>query len=167
MTRKAALVALSVGASAAVVAAGAAVAWAPAGADTNGGAAAHTEVTWKLQMPDRYDHDSLHGKPRAGTLDLGHGSVFRSGKRVGEDIRDCAIVTVGRTTALSACQITLSLRGQGTLALQGLLYYYESKAPSSPGMAITGGTGSFDHASGNVQLQFPRNGVTAIVHLTY
>ena len=77
-------------------------------------------------------------------------SLFRDGKRVGEAGNLCQFVRVTRASATDLCQVDMSLP-QGQLTAHGLV----TSTPAGPGtfyLAITGGTGAYQTAHGQVKI---------------
>ena len=77
-------------------------------------------------------------------------SLFRGGKRVGEAGNLCQFVRVTKASATDLCQVDMSLP-QGQLTAHGLV----TSTPAGPGtfsLAITGGTGAYQTAHGQVKI---------------
>jgi hypothetical protein len=77
-------------------------------------------------------------------------SLFRDGKRVGEAGNLCQFVRVTKASATDLCQVDMSLP-QGQLTAHGLV----RSTPAGPGtfyLAITGGTGAYQSAHGQVKV---------------
>ena len=77
-------------------------------------------------------------------------SLFGDGKRVGEAGNLCQFVRVTRASATDLCQVDMSLP-QGQLTAHGLV----TSTPAGPGtfyLAITGGTGAYQTAHGQVKI---------------
>jgi hypothetical protein len=87
-------------------------------------------------------------------LSLGDQVVFsdaltRRGRDVGEDGGTCTITNVtGYDTANANCVVTLALR-RGQITVQGLIAFEEESIPDAT-LAITGGTGAYRGASGEL-----------------
>jgi hypothetical protein len=76
-------------------------------------------------------------------------NLFREGKRVGTDGGDCAVVRLAGNAATFHCVITLELP-KGQITSQGLFTFREPPTGQSFPFAITGGTGSYRTAQGEI-----------------
>jgi hypothetical protein len=77
-------------------------------------------------------------------------TLFRDGKRVGEAGNLCQFVRVTKASATDLCQVDMFLP-QGQLTAHGLV----TSTPAGPGtfsLAITGGTGAYQTAHGQVKI---------------
>ena len=76
--------------------------------------------------------------------------LFRDGKKVGEAGNLCQFVRVTKASATDLCQVDMSLP-TGQITAQGLV----RSTPAGPGtflLAITGGTGAYQTAHGQVKI---------------
>ena len=87
----------------------------------------------------------------AGTRFLGTDDLYDGASRVGRGVRSCEVVSAAAGTALFQCTITLELPG-GTLALQSMPTLTEAGLEDAPA-AVTGGSGSYDHARGDARVE--------------
>jgi hypothetical protein len=77
-------------------------------------------------------------------------NVFRGGKKIGEAGQVCQFVRVTKSSATDLCQIALSLP-KGQVTAQGLV----KSTAAGPGtffLAITGGTGAYQTAHGQMKI---------------
>jgi hypothetical protein len=78
-------------------------------------------------------------------------SAQKGSAKIGVDGGECTVVRIDQqsNTATAQCVVTLSL-ADGQIAVQGLATFAEEQGPTTIVLAITGGTGSFRGASGEV-----------------
>ena len=77
-------------------------------------------------------------------------NLFRDGKKIGEAGNLCQFVRVTRASAADLCQVDMSLPA-GQITAHGLV----TSTPAGPGtffLAITGGTGAYQTAHGQVKI---------------
>ena len=77
-------------------------------------------------------------------------NLFRDGKKIGEAGNLCQFVRVTKASATDLCQVDMSLPA-GQITAQGLV----RSTPAGPGtffLAITGGTGTYQTAHGQVKI---------------
>jgi hypothetical protein len=77
-------------------------------------------------------------------------NVLRGGKKIGEAGQICQFVRVTQASATDLCQIALSLP-KGQITAQGLIKS-TSAGPGTFFLAITGGTGAYQTAHGQVKI---------------
>ncbi len=131
--------------AAAVVLAGAgtALAVAPAAAD-----APLRLVT--VAVPDRTtDLDLGTPGPSAGDTQVFLDDVQRDGETVGTSAGGCTIATLSETRLVAVCTTTLTLP-EGSLTAQGAFDEDPTVGPTGFTWAVTGGTGSYAGAGGEV-----------------
>jgi hypothetical protein len=78
-------------------------------------------------------------------------NVFRGGKKLGEAGQICQFVRVAKSSATDLCQIALSLP-KGQITAQGLVKSTPTAGPGTFFLAITGGTGAYQTAHGQVKI---------------
>jgi len=78
--------------------------------------------------------------------------VYHRGNRVGRDNGHCDVTRAGPRDFAFQCTVTVFLRRHGQIALQGLFAYHRGTPGGEPTLAITGGTGDYNHASGTATL---------------
>jgi Allene oxide cyclase barrel like domain len=78
-------------------------------------------------------------------------NLFRNGKKVGTDGGACTVTNVSKdlSKVTANCVATLSLR-RGQITLQGLVTFTETGQPPPFFVAITGGTGAYRTAHGEM-----------------
>jgi hypothetical protein len=78
-------------------------------------------------------------------------SPQKGSAKTGVDGGECTVVRIDQTTnsTTAQCVVTLSL-ADGQIAVQGLATFAEQEGPTTIVLPITGGTGSFRGASGEV-----------------
>jgi len=90
-------------------------------------------------------------------FNVGDGSAFsddvwKDGEKIGDDGGQCTIVRIDGTVAVVNCVATFRLPG-GQLTVQGLITFDETQSEEQPfTVAITGGTGQFATAHGEVYI---------------
>jgi len=89
--------------------------------------------------------------PSAGDYFVFSEKLFNQGERVGRDSGRCDVTRVGRDKFTFHCFVTLTLRGQGKITLQGELRFRRS-GPAPGRLAITGGTRRYAGAAGSARL---------------
>jgi hypothetical protein len=78
--------------------------------------------------------------------------LWKDGKKVGDDGGSCVVVRIDGTTAVVNCTATFRLP-DGQITVQGLITFDESATEDPPfTVAITGGTGEFRTAHGEVRI---------------
>jgi hypothetical protein len=75
----------------------------------------------------------------------------QNGERVGHDGGVCTVTSITSAEAEAHCVVTLSLAG-GQIALQGLVPFSEEPPPPFT-VAVTGGTGQYEGATGEVHIR--------------
>lgn len=78
--------------------------------------------------------------------------LYEDGKRVGEDGGSCQLVRLASAEATFQCLVTLSLE-KGQITVQGLFTAAGDDDPSPFVVAITGGTGAYRAARGEVKVE--------------
>lgn len=125
-------------------------------------AAAHDLDTERFQVTlrggsEHYEDVGRRG-PSIGDYFVFREKVFHRGSRVGRDNGHCTLTRAGAENFAFACTVTVLLRGRGQIALQGLFAYRRGAPGGDPTLAITGGTGLYNHASGTATLDERRDG---------
>ena len=93
------------------------------------------------------------GEPNAGDLLVFSDDVYWSGEKVGFLDGTCALTRVSATSGRSNCTVTLTLP-QGQITLQGAIRFLFAEEDTGPFyVAITGGTGAYDEAQGQVRVR--------------
>ena len=119
-------------------------------------AAAHDLDTDQFQVTLRSDGDHYEDQgrkgPSMGDYFVFREKVFHRGNRVGRDNGRCDVTRAGPGRFALHCTVTVSLRGRGQIAMQGLLAFRRGQPGNSLNLAITGGTGIYSHASGTAAL---------------
>jgi len=100
---------------------------------------------------DHYEDVGRKG-PSIGDYFVFREKVFHHANRVGRDNGHCDVTRAGPERFAFACTVTVFLRGRGQIALQGLFAYRQGVPGGDPTLAITGGTGLYNHASGTATL---------------
>ena len=78
--------------------------------------------------------------------------LWKRGEKIGDDGGQCTVVRIDGTMAVVNCVATFRLPG-GQLTAQGLITFDESQTEEQPfTVAITGGTGKFKTAHGEVEI---------------
>lgn len=80
-----------------------------------------------------------------------HDVLKQSGERVGHDGGVCTYTSVTSAATEVSCVVTLSLEG-GQIAVQGLVTFSED-GPARFTVAITGGTGRYEGATGELHVR--------------
>jgi hypothetical protein len=82
--------------------------------------------------------------------------LYQQGRRVGQDNGECTITRITGTGAnarvTSQCLVTATLPG-GQLTVQGAATFTETGAPAPFTLAVTGGTGDYQKARGQVRVR--------------
>jgi hypothetical protein len=78
-------------------------------------------------------------------------NVLRDGKKIGEAGQVCQFVRVTQSSATDLCQLALSLP-KGQITAQGLVKSTATAGPGTFFLAITGGTGAYQTAHGQVKI---------------
>jgi len=125
-------------------------------------AAAHDLRTDRFQVSlrggaDHYEDVGRKG-PSIGDYFVFREKVFHRGNRVGRDNGHCDVTRAGPAKFAFACTVTVFLRHRGQIALQGLFAYRRGMPAGDTTLAITGGTGIYNHASGTATLNERRQG---------
>jgi hypothetical protein len=76
---------------------------------------------------------------------------MQHGQRVGRDIVKCDVIRATRRAIHLQCNATLTFRGRGDITVQGK-FIDSANPPQTQTLAITGGTGEFDGASGEFEV---------------
>ncbi len=118
--------------------------------------AAHDLNTDRFQVTLRDDaehyEDVGRRGPSVGDYFVFREKVFHRGNRVGRDNGRCDVTRAGPGSFAFQCTVTVLLRGRGQIALQGLFAFRRGHPGGDPTLAITGGTGIYNHASGTATL---------------
>ena len=77
--------------------------------------------------------------------------LWKHGDKIGDDGGQCTVVRIDGTVAVVNCVATFRLPG-GQIAVQGLINFDESTEEQPFTVAITGGTGEFATAHGEVDI---------------
>ncbi|MBT2408765.1 MULTISPECIES: hypothetical protein [unclassified Streptomyces] len=93
-----------------------------------------------------------NGVPSPGDTQVFTNDLFRDGKKVGTGGGVCTILSTS-DGGEAQCNVTLALK-EGQITSQGLLYDVLTAAPSDFDAAITGGTGAFSKARGEIHGSF-------------
>lgn len=96
--------------------------------------------------------------PSIGDSFIFREKVFHHSNRVGRDNGHCDVTRAGPENFAYACTVTVFLRNRGQIALQGLFAIRRGVPGGDPTLAITGGTGWYNHASGTATLNERRDG---------
>jgi hypothetical protein len=89
--------------------------------------------------------------PSLGDEYIFHDVLKQNGERVGHDGGVCTFTSVTSTEAEAQCVATLFLEG-GQIAVQGLIPFPEG-GPSRFTVAVTGGTGQYEGATGELHVR--------------
>ncbi len=104
---------------------------------------------------DEADLDFNEKGPSLGDQFVFTDNLFKNGKRVGEDHGSCTLVRITGTGASAEftvhCQVTLVLAA-GQITLQGAVTF-TGQGPQTNTVAITGGTGAYQTAHGQVRVR--------------
>ena len=88
--------------------------------------------------------------------------LFHRGERVGRDDGRCDVTRAGPGRFAFQCVVTLTLRGRGQIALQGVFAFRRGVPDRNKVIAITGGTGIYAGASGSAKLMDQRDEPTRL-----
>jgi hypothetical protein len=101
-------------------------------------------------VPDQNtDLDLGEPGPSAGDAQVFLDDVQRDGETVGTSAGSCTIATISETRLIAACTATLTLP-EGSLTTQGAFDENPATGPAGYTWAVTGGTGSYAGAAGEV-----------------
>lgn len=84
-------------------------------------------------------------------------NLYHRGNRVGRDDGTCEVTRRGPGRFAQQCVVTVTLRGRGTLTLQGL-FAIRADSDRDIDLAVTGGTGKFADAGGTATLLTQQDG---------
>ncbi len=101
--------------------------------------------------------------PSIGDYIVFRDRLFHQGNKVGRDNGRCDVTRAGPERFALACTVTVFLNGRGQIALQGLVAFRRGSMGGDPTLAITGGTGWYNHASGTATLTERRDGPTRLL----
>jgi hypothetical protein len=126
-------------------------------------ATGHHERFSVYEGPNTYSKDvdaDSSGGTSAGDYSVGH-SVDRShGKVVGSDRNSCMFVS-DPPAFKAECSGTFTFPGKGTISLMGPITFTQHGPKDNPAkLAIIGGTGKYDNASGTAYLKFHKGNAT-------
>ncbi len=103
-----------------------------------------------VAVPDRNtDLDLGEPGPSAGDTQVFLDDLQRDGRTVGTSAGSCTLTTISETRLAGACTATLILP-EGSLTTQGAFDEDPAPGPAGYTWAVTGGTGSYAGASGEV-----------------
>jgi hypothetical protein len=103
-----------------------------------------------VAVPDRNtDLDLGDPGPRAGDTQVFLDDVQRDGRTVGTSAGSCTVTTISESRLAAACSATLLLP-EGSLTTQGAFDEDPATGPAGYTWAVTGGTGSYAGAAGEV-----------------
>jgi hypothetical protein len=103
-----------------------------------------------IAVPDRNtDLDLGEPGPSAGDQNVFLDDVQRDGRTVGTSAGSCTIVTISDTQLAGACAATVTLP-EGSLTVQGAFDENPQVGPTDFVWAVTGGTGRYATARGDV-----------------
>ncbi|MCZ2860147.1 allene oxide cyclase barrel-like domain-containing protein [Blastococcus sp. VKM Ac-2987] len=103
-----------------------------------------------VAVPDRNtDLDLGEPGPSAGDTQVFLDDVQRNGRTVGSSAGSCTIVTLSESRLVGACTATVTLP-EGSLTVQGAFDEDPAVGPTSFVWAVTGGTGRYTGAAGEV-----------------
>ena len=103
-----------------------------------------------VAVPDRNtDLDLGQPGPSAGDTQVFLDDVQRDGRTVGTSAGGCTLTTISDTRLAGACSATLVLP-EGSLTTQGAFDEDPATGPAGFTWAVTGGTGSYAGAAGEV-----------------
>jgi hypothetical protein len=125
-------------------------------------AAAHDLDTDRFQVKVRggngHYEDVGRDGPSIGDYTVFRERVYHRGNRVGRNNGHCDVTRAGTGRFAFQCNFTMFLRGRGQITMQGL-FAYGRRGPGLSGdestVAITGGTGIYDHAAGTATIVAP------------
>jgi len=119
-------------------------------------AAAHDLGTDRFQVTLRtvsaHFEDVGPKGPSVGDTFTFSDNVFHRGQRVGRDDGNCHVTRRGPGSLAFQCAVTVTLRGRGQITLQGLFAFRRGRPGNATDLAITGGTGGYNGASGTATL---------------
>lgn len=103
-----------------------------------------------VAVPDRNtDLDLGAPGPSAGDTQVFLDDVQRDGRTVGTSAGSCTVTTISESRLAAACSATLLLP-EGSLTTQGAFDEDPATGPAGYTWAVTGGTGSYAGAAGEV-----------------
>jgi len=103
-----------------------------------------------VAVPDRNtDLDLGDPGPSAGDTQVFLDDVQRDGRTVGTSAGSCTVTTISESRLAAACSATLLLP-EGSLTTQGAFDEDPATGPTGYTWAVTGGTGSYAGAAGEV-----------------
>jgi allene oxide cyclase-like protein len=103
-----------------------------------------------VAVPDRNtDLDLGDPGPSAGDTQVFLDDVQRDGRTVGTSAGSCTVTTISESRLAAACSATLLLP-EGSLTTQGAFDEDPATGPAGYTWAVTGGTGSYAGAAGEV-----------------
>ncbi len=103
-----------------------------------------------VAVPDRNtDLDLGQPGPSAGDTQVFLDDVQRDGRTVGTSAGSCTLTTISDTRLAGACTATLIL-SEGSLTTQGAFDEDPATGPAGYTWAVTGGTGRYAEAAGEV-----------------
>ena len=77
--------------------------------------------------------------------------LMQHGSRVGRDVVKCDVIRVTRRAFFGQCDATLTFRGRGDITVHGKLEFSANSGDTQV-LAVTGGTGEFEGASGRFEV---------------
>ena len=103
-----------------------------------------------VAAPDRNtDLDLGEPGPSAGDTQVFLDDLQRDGRTVGTSAGSCTVTTLSETRLVAVCTTTLTL-AEGSLTTQGTFDEDPSVGPTGYTWAVTGGTGRYAEAAGEV-----------------
>jgi len=101
-------------------------------------------------MTERFRDAGRQG-PSIGDSFLLTEKLFQLGERVGQNSVRCDVTRATKRSLTFQCDAVLRFRGKGDLTVQGMIIYRRGER-IDPRLAITGGTGGYAGASGELVL---------------
>jgi hypothetical protein len=103
------------------------------------------------------------GGPSAGDYNVAHANDHANGKVVGSDRNYCFITAEPTSAYKSECTGTIRINGKGSITATGWITFTQNGPAQNPTkIAITGGTGAYEGASGTLSLLFHSHGGTTL-----
>lgn len=125
-----------------------------------------TTLRWTSTNPQNTDLDLGQPGPGPGDAQVFRGELRRDGRLIGEEAGSCSIAQFTATRLVVACTSTARFADGSSLTLQGMVVENPQQGPTSARWAITGGTGRYRSASGELTGRFVPNTDTVNVTAT-
>lgn len=116
-----------------------------------------TTLRWLSTNPQNTDLDLGRPGPGAGDAQVFLNELRRDGRRIGEEAGSCQLALFTDTRLVVACTSTARFTDGSSLTLQGMVVENPSQGPAGLRWAITGGTGRYRGARGEVSGRFIPN----------